>query len=472
MDLRQYARTLRANWFIILAAVLLCAGAAGVLAWVRAPTYSAQADMFVSTAEGSTSAGDAYEGGLFAQQRVLSYARLVTSRPVLQAVIDELSLDADVDGLRDRTAVSVPTGTVVIEVTVQSESPEEASEIANALARYFAAFVPTLETPEATGGAPVNVVVASPAQVPTSPVAPNQILYYTLGALLGLMLGVGAAVVRQALDDRLRYAEDVEDITGAPVMGVIAEDGAARQAPLSVISAPHSRRSEAYRRLRTNVRALRRDRHLGTFVVSSAAESEGKTITSANLGIALAQAGYSVVLVDADLRRQGLSELMRASPSIGLTSILADGIRVATAVRTWREGLPLEVLAAGPQRDSPSELLASERFRLLMEELGSRADAVIVDAPALLPVGDAAIAARAASGVILVARLGLTRREDLETATRALRTAGADIVGVVLNRLRGSARTSYRKGGYAGATSAEAPAGPPAIAAPSRQALS
>jgi polysaccharide biosynthesis transport protein len=448
VDLRQYARALRANWLLIVAAFLVCTVAAGVIAWTRTPTYSADTEMFVATGGGPRDAGEAYQGGLFAQQRVLSYARVVSSPPVLQAVIEELSLSRSVEDLQQQISTSVPTGTVVIQVEVLDESPEQASAIANALTRHFSAFVPNLETRDAAEGAPVNVVVTSPARVPTAPVSPQKVVYLTLGALLGLMVGVGGAILREASDSRVRYADEVERIVGAPVLGAIVEDGAAGRRPLSLANDPHSARSEAYRRLRTNLRALSTDRRLGSFVVSSAVASEGKTVTVANLGIAFAQAGYRVVLVDADLRRPELTELMEMPSSLGLTNVLADDMPVGAALRTWREDLPLQVLGSGPQRANPSELLGSQRFATLIADLMRRADIVITDAPALLPVTDAAILAHATSGVLLVTRIGSTRADELEMAARALRAVDANILGVVLNRLRARGTSVYRSARY------------------------
>src|SRR5207245_4869465 len=137
--------------------------------------------------------------------------------------------------------------------------------------------------------------------------------------------------------------------------------------------------------------------------------SEGKTLIVANLGIAFAQAGCRVVLVDADLRRPKLAKLLGLSSTVGLTNVLVENVPVLDALQTWQDELPLEVLSSGQQPPNPSELLGSQRFASTLSTLTDRADLVILDAPAVLPVADAAILGRVTSGVILVARVASTR---------------------------------------------------------------
>jgi capsular exopolysaccharide synthesis family protein len=194
--------------------------------------------------------------------------------------------------------------------------------------------------------------------------------------------------------------------------------------------------AEEYRRLRTNLSVLQLAPERRAFVVSSAVESEGKSHTVANLGIVVAQAGFSVVLVDANLRRPKLGELFGLSSGAGLTDVLLGDVPLSTALHVWNESLPLKVLCAGRSAANPSELLGSEPFTAMLDALMGRADVVILDAPALLPFTDAAVLARLVSGVILVTRDASTSAEDLATATRSVRAVDETVRGVVLNRVR------------------------------------
>lgn len=435
MNLAEYLRLLRARWLLVAVIALACVIVAGLLAWTRTPLYAAGTQLFVSSASGDAS--QSYQSGLFLQQRVLSYAQIVSSPPVVEDVIRELKLRDSVRDLQAEISATVPTNTVLINVTVKDRSPQRARAIANAVGRRFSSFVAVLETPRGGTNSPVKVTITSPAQLPDHPVSPRKSLFLALGALLGLALGIGGAVLRETLDKRIRGAAHAAAIAVAPVLGQIADDPNANRRPLILVDDPSSARAEAYRRLRTNLSVLSANHGLRSFVVSSAVAAEGKTLIVANVGIAFAQAGYRVVLVDADLRRPKLAELLGVSSEVGLADVLAYGVPVEEALQAWRGDLPLEVLTAGGPPPNPSELLGSERLAAALDALTNRADIVILDAPALLPVSDSAILARVASGVILVTRVGSTSTDQLASAAASLRAVDQRALGVVLNRLSG-----------------------------------
>jgi succinoglycan biosynthesis transport protein ExoP len=449
MDLQQYVRVLRAHWLLIGASVFVCTVAAALLAWTRTPIYAAGTQLFVSAPGVPADLGQTYQGGLFSQQRVLSYAQIVSSPAVAQAVIRQLGLSESVEELQGKIRASVPKDTVLIDVTVKDRSPQRARAIANAVGDQFSSFVSALETRQENRSSPVKVSVTSRAQLPGGPVSPRKPVYLALGVLLGLVLGAGGAVLREAIDKRIRGEDDAAAAAGAPVLGSIIEDPAAGSRPLIVMNDPFSVQAEAYRRLRTNLRVLSVDHNLRSFVVSSAVASEGKTLIVANLGIAFAQAGYRVVLVDADLRSPRLAEVLGISAPVGLTNVLVDDMPVEAALQTWPDGLPLEILGSGPKPLNPSELLGSQRFATLLDALTDRADVVILDVPALLPVTDAAIVARVTSGLVLVTRVTSTRMAHLETAAESLRAVDEPVLGVVLNRLPTRRAWRYLSYGFA-----------------------
>jgi succinoglycan biosynthesis transport protein ExoP len=434
MDLKQYVRVLRAHWALIVLGVLVCTGAAAVLAWTRTPIYEAQTQLFVSTSDAPTDLSQAYQGGLFAQQRVQSYAKIVSSPPVAQAVIKQLGLTRGVQDIQEEIRASVPVDSVLIDVAVRDESPRMAKVIADAVGTQFAEFVNTLEKPRQGRDSPVKVSITRPARLPNDPVSPQKPLYLALGVLAGLVLGVGGAVLREVLDKRIRTDDDATTIAGAPVLGRITEDRNADNRPLIVARDPLSVGAEAYRQLRTNLRVLSVNHGLRSFVVSSAVASEGKTLVASNLGVAFAQDGHRVLLVDADLRRPRIAEVFGLDSGVGLTSVFTDSQPVESMLRR-PDALPLDILTSGPRVASPSELLGSHRFANVFHTLEDRYDLVILDSPALLPVTDAAILAQMASGLILVARAASTRRDQLEIATESLRAVDKHVLGVVLTRV-------------------------------------
>jgi receptor protein-tyrosine kinase len=207
MELKEYVRVLRAHWLLIVVGVALCTGAAAALAWSRTPIYAAQSQLFVSTRP-SSDLSETYAGGLFSQQRVRSYVELISAPRVTAAVINRLRLPYNVEELQPRIRASIPRDTVLIDITVEDASPQRAKAIADALGVEFPRFIAELETPADGRAPPVGVSVAQPSQLPSAPISPNKLLYLLLGAQLGLLLGVGGAVFREALGTGAATAPD------------------------------------------------------------------------------------------------------------------------------------------------------------------------------------------------------------------------------------------------------------------------
>jgi succinoglycan biosynthesis transport protein ExoP len=437
VDLRQYARVLRAHWLLIGASLLTCTGVAAYLAWTRPPTYAAQMQLYVSSSPSKSDAtsAESYAAILLSQQRAVSYTPLVASPHVVTGVDKQLGLSLSPQDFRAKVSVDRPEGTALINVTVRDRSPRLARAIAAALGKQFPRFVEALEAVQGQQNPSVRVVVASPAQLPTRPVAPRKTLYLVLGVLIGLVLGIGGAVFREAFSRRIRSPEDVATTTGLPVFGSLARRRRPKRKPFVMLNDPLSARAEEYRRVRTNLHALIGDDKRRSFIVSSAMATEGKTLVAANLGIAFAQAGNRVVLVDANLRRPRLTEVMGVKSALGLTDVVADGVLVERALQTWQEGLTLKLLAAGRRAQNPSELLASHAFAEVLHELTERADIVIVDTAALLPTTDAAVIARLTAGAVLVVRAGSTRAHQFAAAVGSLYRVESRVLGVIVNRL-------------------------------------
>jgi capsular exopolysaccharide synthesis family protein len=455
MNLKQYLRVVRAHWVIMLAGVVLGVGAAAAYAWTREPVYAAHAQLLVSTRTTTgLSPSQVYQGSLAAESRAASYARVVNSPTLAEAVIDDLDLSRSTAKVQSAITATVLSGTSLIDVKIEDESAQLATDIAEALTDHIPAYVSTLESgsPEAS---PVEVTVTSAPEVPTSPESPGKGVYLAGGAVVGLILGLAAAVLRELLDRRVRDDEVAEAIAGAPVLSHIPHDSGAKKRPLVVVENADSPEAEAYRRLRTNLRVVTIDRGRRSVLVTSAVAGEGKTLLSANLAFAFAQAGHGVVLVDADMRRPGLARLLGLETSPGLSEVLSGAVP-AEAFHREHE-LPLEVLTSGAPPSNPSELLESNRFGAVLDKLTRRAELVILDSPALLPVSDAAVMARSTAAVLMVARVSSTREEQLDIAAESLRAVGKQPVGAVLN---GSSVRTGRAYRYGPSAAAPAPAVP------------
>lgn len=204
---------------------------------------------------------------------------------------------------------------------------------------------------------------------------------------------------------------------------------------LITLSEPRSPISEAYRTLRTNLDFAGLDRALHTLVVTSAGVGEGKSATLANLAVVSAQAGRTVILVDADLRRPSLHEIMGLTNRAGLTTMMMDeGALAAPPLQeTGIEGLSL--LTSGPLPPNPAELMGSRRMEEVIAALSQRAAHVFFDTPPIVAVTDAAVLATRVDGVLLVISAGKTRREDARSAVHRLQQINARLVGTVLTNV-------------------------------------
>ncbi len=454
MTLQDFVRVLRKRWVsITLITLLAILGATG--ASLLAPNvYQAQTQTFVAITSQDSGAGQILSGSQFTLQRVKSYTQIVGSPRVLDPVIAELGLTMTSTELAKRVSADSPLDTVLINISVTDASGVIAARICNAVAVQFGKTVELLETPNSGGVSPVKLSVVDPASVPLSPISPRIKLNLALGALLGLFLGIGFALLRESLDTSVRSPDDLRDATEAPLLGLINFDPDAPDAPLAALDSK-SRRSEAFRMIRTNLQYVDVDNPPRSVVITSAVPGEGKSTTACNLAITLGQAGVRVCLVEADLRRPRMADYLGIESAVGLTNWLAGQNDLDDLLVSWNRGL-IAVLPSGPIPPNPSELLGSHNMLLLLEELHRRFDVVLFDAAPLLPVTDAAVLARATDGAILVARHGRTTRFQAAGAVEALGSVNARLLGTVLNFVptgSGSSAYGYQYGyqyGYAG----------------------
>ena len=424
---------LRRRWRIV-AALLVLATATGVAVTAAStPVYRADVEVFVSLRDGNNGASSsAYQGNLFSQERVKSYAKIANSPAVTGAVIKQLNLDMTPGRLAGRIRATAPADTVLVDITVDDPSAARARDIANTVATQFAKVVGDLERPAAGQRSPVSVTVVRPAALPVSPVSPRPVLNVGLGLLLGLTLGIGSAVLRETLDTSIKGSEDLQKLTGSSALGVISYDGQAQKSPLVSHLDSRAGRGEAFRTLRTNLRFVDVDHPPRTVVLTSSVAGEGKSTTACNLALTLASAGVRVILVEGDLRRPRIAEYMGLEGAVGLTDVLIGRAALGDVLQRWGTST-LAVLTTGALPPNPSELLSSTQMTELLGALRARADIVLIDAPPLLPVTDAAILGRECDGALLVVRHGRTTREQVTRALDALRSVDARVLGTVLN---------------------------------------
>ncbi len=436
MDLKDYLRILRENWLPIVLITLLGLGLAAGATALTQPKYTASTQVFVAVG-GGDSATEILQGSSFSEKRVTSYVSLAKSPRVLQPVIDELGLDTTAEELAETVTANAPLQTVLINIGATHTDPERAAQIADATAESLIRTVGEVETPEASGEPLVDLSVVDEARIPDTPSSPRTLLNLALGLVIGAALGVAYALLKTILDTRIRRREDVERITDAPVLGVVAEDRTAEDERLLTVDASTwGPRAESYRQLRTHLKFTNVDGGTQTVVVTSSVPGEGKTTTATNLAVMIAESGARVLIVDADLRRPRVAKTLGVEGAVGLSTILSGQIDVEDAVQVWGESGELDVIASGEIPPNPSELLGSENMRRVLDWGQQNYDIVLLDAPPLQPVTDPTVLAAQCSGVVLVCRVdGYNHREPLREALENLEASGARLLGLVLTRV-------------------------------------
>lgn len=442
MELADYLRVLRKYWISILAVTIGGIAIAGAASMLMRPVYTASASIFF-TVHTTGTAGELNQGSTYAANQVKSYAQLATTPIVLEPVITKLGLETTAATLGERITAAAPTSTAIINIEVTGNDSEETALISNAVAQQLIVIVDQLSPQTQDGTKVVRATIVSPASVPTQWTSPRVNLNLALGGLIGLMLGLGQAVLRSRLDTRVLTADDVADVTDRSIVGAIVHDPDASEHPLIFQADPHSARAEAYRRLRTNLQFLELGGRRRSIVLTSSVESEGKSTTSINIATTLADSGESVLLIDADLRRPKVAEYLNLEGSAGLTTVIIGRAALADVVQPLGHG-NLHVLTAGQIPPNPSELLGSEPMRRLLNEATDRYDMVIIDSPPLLPVTDSAVLSRLVGGALVVVGSGKVRKPELDGALESLETVDANVLGLVLNGVRSEDVGHYR----------------------------
>jgi receptor protein-tyrosine kinase len=417
---------------------------------LQTPQYQASTRLFVSTTSGS-STSDLYNGNRLSQERVLSYTLLVMGETLAQRTIDRLQLNMTAVGLKAKVTARSKPDTVLIDVSVLDPSPVQARDIANALSDEFVVMARELETPSQGARPEARVVVEQRASVPAAPVVPEKKRNLALSVILGVLAGIGLAVLRDRLDNTVKTQETLEEISGTGAVGYIPFDKKFEAEPAITFDTDNSSAAEAFRKLRTNLQFLSVDNPPRVIVVTSASPSEGKSTTAINIALALAEADQNVVLVDGDLRRPRIAKYLNVLGSVGMSNVLS-GAAPLTAVLQKTQYPQLTVLAAGPTPPNPSELLGSRTAEKMFGELRTQFDYVVIDSAPLLAVTDGAVLAAHADGALVVVRAGKTKRDQLRHAMGTLNDVGATLLGAVLTMMptRGSGVYSYNYYYYGG----------------------
>lgn len=441
MTIQEYLAALRGHWILILCLVI--AGGAGAYGYSKTivPIYRSQADVMVIPTRGENPA-ELAQGANYVGSLVQTYTLLVRSPEVINPVIQELQLDSSAREVAASMDIEVPLDTFVIQIGVRDTDPDRARQTADAIAGQLADTVPQLSPVNDRGEPTVRVTTIAPATMPLWQISPNSRVNAVVGAGIGLILGAVVAVVRRRFLSRIAAKHDVARITDIAVLGAIPIVGEKRTLVHALRSSPNGRIAESVRQLAASLRFVDLGTRRRAIMVTSGASMEGKSSVSLGLGLTFAEAGHSVLYIEADLRRPSAATYTGLESAVGVTDVLVGDMVIADAAQQWGHK-NLSVLVCGTKPPNPGQTLASGELAKLISEARNTFDYVIVDAPPVLAVSDALWLSSAVDGTLVVARVGRTRATDLRRTLDTLDGAANPVVGIVLDGVKDYERSPY-----------------------------
>jgi capsular exopolysaccharide synthesis family protein len=464
MEFKDYVRIVLSHWVgVVLITVL---GVIGAFAYNASQprVYEAKATGLLTVGRTDDSAS-ATIGDQLARSRATSYVTVATTTDVADDVIASgalkgTDLPTTPSALISHIAVSHEDDTVLITIAARASTPEYAATLANAWVAALGKQVHQIDgglkpapgdpqSSDVTQGQGLKMVLLAQAARGVL-VLPRTTLNLVIGLALGLLIGLGYALVRHQFDRRLKSSEEVEKRFGTPVIGMIPQSSSMRQsdgrelalAVTGSLSSSNASTAEGFRKLRTNLAYMDVDHPPRIIVVTSPKQSDGKSTVAANLAAAIAIGGQTVTLIDGDLRRPTVADSLAIVDGAGLTDVLVGRVTPDDVIQNHPDVPGLRVLASGAIPPNPSELLGSKAMQTLISDL-ARDAMVIIDAPPLLPVTDAAVLTRSADGAIVVVSHNGTLDTELAAALGNITAVRGRTLGIVFNRIRRSASSGF-----------------------------
>ena len=450
MQLIRIYSILKINLPQILAGALIGAALSSIVTILTVPYYTATAQIFVSTPATSLDIVGLAQGSNFSQQRVKSYAKIISSPLTIEPVITKLGISNSYTDIATRLGASVPLDTVLIDIDYSDQDPIKAANVINAIGLQFSQTASSLEFGDTAQG--IKVTLVRYATPPKEPSTPKTGINFGVGTFIGAMLGLSFRILLAIFDTSLKNEKQLD---GKRLFGNIIFDRSANKHPLVSTISKYSPRTESFRQLRTNLihSKFSDESEIQIILMSSSVPGEGKSTSCLNLAFCFSEANYKTIVIEADLRRptfhKHFEDLNRQS---GLSNLLLsknknlDQNKLSRIIQSPR-GSGFDIITAGALPENPSELLENGQLQKLFSELRKRYDKIIVDSPPLLPVTDAAIIAPMCDGTLIFVKAGSTKQAQLRTAYISLEAVSARTLGVVFNMIPVGTR-DYENYGY------------------------
>lgn len=423
----------------IISFVVVFAAVAAVT-FIMPPKYTATAEVFATYAgqSGETqTTNDMSSGANYLNTQIKTYPELVKTEAVLQPVIKDLGLDMTTTDLADVVTATNPTNTFMVDISAEVGDPQQAADIANSVAKNLADQISSdlYNNSSSSNGSPIKLTVVQKAQTPTSQSSPNIPLYLAAGLILGIIVGIGVALLKDILNTKVDSTDDVRELTHASSLGTVPQAAILDDGRPVVVAQPAGSEAEEFRRIRTNLSFLTTTATQGhgrLLVITSTDPSEGKTTVSSNVAVALAEEGKSVLLIDADLRHPSVAHKLGIEGHVGLSHVLSRQASPADVIQKyWKPNL--HIMPAGKRPANASILLNSDLMKEMVDQALTQYDYVIIDTAPLSVASDATVFGRMAGGLVLVTGKGIVEKKELENTATALQTAEVPILGFIFN---------------------------------------
>lgn len=454
-------------WYIVAASIVCAILALFVSKFVMSKQYQSHVSMYVKSADNQSMGQDKTNVDLqdidASKSLVQTYIVILTDDPVMNEVSDKLlemytpeqlapyftvtSGRVSNDDLRNAYSMIAVNQTEVLQITATTTNAKLSSDLCNIMADVAPSFLIRV-----IGAGSVEKI--GDAEVYNTPVSPNTTKNVALGFVGGLMVAVLVILVIDFFDNTVKNSDELGDIYQKPIVGEIMNIGGKTSKKDEGSSADRKKQLlfnnkdipfnivENYKTMRTNLMFTLSTTRNKIVVVSSPNPSEGKSVTVANLAASMAETENKVLLIDADMRRPVQHRNFKLKNNVGLSTILSGESTFDKCVHETKNG-NFAVLTSGVLPPNPSELLASEKMRELLEYVQHKYDYVIIDGTPLLPVTDVMSLADEVAGVLLIARYGRTTYQEIEESMKKLDLGDCNLLGFVLNDISAKNGSHY-----------------------------
>lgn len=432
IDLKKILTIILKKIWIVVAFLLVFTLGAGLISSFLIPkVYQAQTTMFIGKEKGTLgNIGLSLMELETYNQLIIDYKEIANSRLVILATINNLNLKMDIEEFRKKLSINIIDKSRLFTVSFSDKDPIIAAVVANEMAKQLSIAVAEIVNVE-------NIRILDKALIPTKPIFPIVSLITIIAGFIGVLIGLFIIYLMEVFNNTFEGQEEIEAELNLSVLAVIPKNKKEEKdvKKLITISDPDSYISESYRLLRTNISYMEKNYDNKVLMLTSSTPSEGKTTTSCNLAIIMAQANKRVLLIDSDLRKPLVYKNFKIKISPGLTDILRDNLSLTDVIQNVDDVSGLDILVAGKPNSNPTELLGTSIFERILDEARNIYDIIIIDSPPILHIPDTVIISKLSDRILFVVAMEKTNREVIKEAKRSLEKVGIRMMGVVLTKM-------------------------------------